>query len=98
MIQVLAAMTALAVFAQQMGGEKLSPALRARINAAAQQYLPQEGEDATELEHLRAEVARLKVAANEWAGREIATREKLERMIVENHRLRDDLAAARSPK
>ena len=38
-----------------------------------------------------AEVARLTDAANKWAAREQATRDKLERFIVENHRLRDQI-------
>jgi len=49
----------------------------------------------TELHHqgnqLANEVARLALAANEWAAREQATRDKLERFIVENHRLRDEI-------
>ena len=49
----------------------------------------------TELHHqgnqLANEVARLALAANEWAAREQATRDKLERFIVENHRLRDQI-------
>ena len=50
----------------------------------------------TELHHqgnqLANEVARLALAANEWAAREQATRDKLERFIVKNHRLRDQVA------
>jgi len=49
----------------------------------------------TELHHqgnqLANEVARLALAANEWAAREQATRDKLERFIVKNHRLRDQI-------
>ena len=42
-------------------------------------------------EAAEAEVARLTDAANKWAAREQATRDKLERFIVKNHRLRDQI-------